>query len=128
MTDEDVVARVASMWGRKPQRLVPRQERWSVSFFVRITGAKAVSWMTALQPMMGERRCGQINRAIASYAPRPRALLDHAKAAEALRLLNEGATVRSVADHFGVSIWCIYDLRLGRTHRDVPRPKPLDPG
>jgi hypothetical protein len=27
-----------------------------------------------------------------------------------------------VAERFGTSIWCIYDLRLGRTHAHLARP------
>ena len=30
---------------------------------------------------------------------------------------------RDVAERFGTSIWCIYDLRLGRTHAHLDRPK-----
>jgi hypothetical protein len=30
--------------------------------------------------------------------------------------------VRRVAERFGASIWCIYDLRLGRTHTHLERP------
>jgi hypothetical protein len=47
MTDEDVVARVAAMFGRKLGRWQPRETRWKPTFMVRITGAKAVAWMTA---------------------------------------------------------------------------------
>jgi hypothetical protein len=28
-------------------------------------------------------------------------------------------TVKQVAKRFEVSIWCIYDLRLGRTHKRI---------
>jgi hypothetical protein len=33
--------------------------------------------------------------------------------------LSAGDTVRAVAERFGVSVWCIYDLRLGRTFRHL---------
>ena len=91
-------------------------------FLVRITGAKAVAWMTVLHPLMGERRRGQIDRAVASHAPTPTALLDGTAAREALLSLARGSSVREVAERFGTSIWCIYDLRLGRTHKHIPRP------
>ena len=71
---------------------------------------------------MGERRRGQIDRALASYDPRPVALLDDAGASRALDLLASGRTVRAVAQQFGTSVWCIYDLRGGRTHKHLPRP------
>jgi hypothetical protein len=122
MTDEDVVARVAAMFDRKLGRWQSRHAREQPVFLVRITGAKAVAWMTALRPLMGERRQLQIDRAVASHAPTPTARLDEAMARQALNLLATGTTVRAVAERFGTSIWCIYDLRLGRTHKQVARP------
>ncbi|MEA2364782.1 MAG: hypothetical protein QOI32_294 [Thermoleophilaceae bacterium] len=71
---------------------------------------------------MGERRRLQIDRAIASYAPDPRRLLNETRAARALSMLAKGSSVRDVAEQLGTSIWCIYDLRLGRTHAQLPRP------
>ena len=71
---------------------------------------------------MGQRRRMQIDRAVASHAPNPTAVLNDVTALEALRLLASGRSVRQVAEHLGTSIWCIYDLRAGRTHRHRPRP------
>ena len=122
MTDQDVVARVAAMFDRKLGRWQSRHAREQPVFLVRITGTKAVAWMTALRPLMGERRRLQIDRAVASHAPTPTARLDDATARQALELLATGSTVREVAERFGTSIWCIYDLRLGRTHKQVARP------
>ncbi len=122
MTDEDVVARVGSMFGRAICRWQPREERWQTSYIVRVTGAKAVAWMTALRPLMGARRQTQIDRAIASYDPRQVAILDDVAAQDALHLLAAGTSVRAVAERFGTSIWCIYDLRGGRTRRHLLRP------
>lgn len=121
MTDEDVVARVAAMFGRKVSCWQPREARWQRTFVVRVTGAKAAAWMTALRPLMARRRQGQIDRALASYEPRPSALLDDGSARAALALLQSGGSVREVARRFGVSVWCIYDLRSGRTHKHLTR-------
>jgi transposase len=71
---------------------------------------------------MGRRRRQQIDRAIASYGPDPRRLLTDERATEALARLARGESVRQVAERFGASIWCIYDLRLGRTHGHLARP------
>jgi len=79
--------------------------------------------MTRLRPLMGIRRREQIDRAVASYAPDPRRLLDDDRAADALARLARGESVRQVAARFGTSIWCIYDLRLGRTHTHLERPQ-----
>jgi hypothetical protein len=121
MTDEDVVARVAAMFGRRASGWQPREARWQRTFMVRVTGAKAVAWMTALHPLMGQRRREQIDRALASYEPRTSTLLDDRSAREALARLRSGSSVREVAAHYGVSVWCIYDLRSGRTHKHLPR-------
>lgn len=94
----------------------------AATYLVRVTGAKAVAWMTALRPLMSKRRRTQIDRALASYDPRPVALLDDDSASRALALLASGSSVRDVAAQFGTSVWCIYDLRGGRTHKHVPRP------
>jgi hypothetical protein len=78
--------------------------------------------MQRLRPLMGTRRQAQIDRAIASFGPDPRRLLDDESAADALVRLAHGESVRQVAERFGTSIWCIYDLRLGRTHAHLERP------
>jgi hypothetical protein len=78
--------------------------------------------MTLLRPLMGVRRQRQIDEAIASHAPNPALRLDDERATEALLRLAQGEPVREVAERFGASVWCIYDLRLGRTHKHLPRP------
>jgi hypothetical protein len=42
----------------------------------------------------------------------------------ALDALATGESVKAVAERFGVSVWCIYGLRLGRTFRHLPREPP----
>jgi hypothetical protein len=121
MTDEDVVARLGRTFGRKVHVVKPRNERWQTSYQVRVTGGAAVRWMTLLRPLMGARRQSQIDRALACYAPRPSALLTDDTARAALGALAAGESVKIVAGRFGVSIWCIYDLRLGRTFKHLPR-------
>jgi len=79
--------------------------------------------MKRLRALMGTRRQQQIDRAAATYGPDPRRLLNDERAAEALRRLAQGESVRDVAERFGTSIWCIYDLRLGRTHTHLERPE-----
>ena len=123
MTDRDVVER-ASVFLEAAVMVVPaRREGWKTAYAVRIRGTRAVLWMKRLRPLMGIRRREQIDRAIASYAPDPRRLLDDKRAAQALRRLAAGESVRQVAARFGTSIWCIYDLRLGRTHAHLERPR-----
>ena len=89
---------------------------------VRVKGAPAVAWMRLLRPLLGKRRQGQIDRSIASYASKSNQRLYDWRARRALELLGQGLSVRTVASRLDVSIWCIYDLRLGRTHKHLSRP------
>jgi hypothetical protein len=124
MTDEDVMARLGRIFARKVYMVMPRNPRWRTTYQVRVQGGNAVRWMTLLRPLMGARRQAQIDRAIASYDPRPSALLTDQAACVALRALATGDSVKAVAERFGVSIWCIYDLRLGRTFKHLARGVP----
>lgn len=121
MTDEDVMARVSRLLSRKACASKPKKAEWKTTYQLRVVGGRAVAWMEALLPLMGARRQEQIVRAIASYAPRDRTLLDEARAEEALALLAAGSTVSQVAERYGTTVWCIYDLRLGRTHKGLDR-------
>ena len=121
MTDEDVIRRVGLLLGRRPYEEAARNARWKPTWFVKVTGHRAAAWMRTLRPLMGARRQGQIDRALASYAPRDSAKLSDEQAMEAIVLLAAGRTVREVAERFAVTVWCIYDLRLGRTRPHLDR-------
>jgi hypothetical protein len=123
MVDRDVVDRVAALFECAVTLVRARRDGWRTAYSARVRGPRAVEWMGRLRPLMGSRRQGQIDRAMACYAPDPTRLLDDERAAEALALLAQGRSVREVAERFGTSVWCIYDLRLGRTHRHVQRPE-----
>jgi hypothetical protein len=122
MVDRDIVERAGSLLNGAVTVIASRREGWRTAYCVRVRGWRAVLWMKRLRPLMGVRRQGQIDRAMASYAPDPRRLLTDERAAEALARLARGESVRRVAERFGTSIWCIYDLRLGRTHTHLERP------
>jgi hypothetical protein len=122
MIDRDIIERAARLLDCAVHRIRARREEWRDAYVAGVRGPRAVEWMQRLRPLMGERRRRQIDRALASYAPDPTRLLDDGQAAEALRRLATGESVRDVADGFKTSIWCIYDLRSGRTHKHVPRP------
>lgn len=121
MTDQDVMDRAGRLLGRRPVALRPRREGWSPTYKIRIAGGPAVGWMRDLHRLMGKRRQQQIERALRSYEPRTTRILSDEDAAEAIAMLAAGATVRAVAERFAVTVWCIYDLRLGRTHKAVDR-------
>jgi hypothetical protein len=121
MNDQDVMARVGRLYERKVQVVKPRNARWQVTYQLRLQGANAVSLMTLLRPLMGSRRRAQIDHALACYDPRPTAVLTDETARAALDMLVRGHTVKAVAARLGVTIWCIYDLRLGRTFKHLSR-------
>jgi hypothetical protein len=121
MVDRDIVERAGSLLRAGVGVHPSRREGWKTTYSVRVRGARAVLWMKRLRPLMGSRRQEQIDRAIASHGPDPRRLLSDDGAAEALARLARGESVREVAERFGTSIWCIYDLRLGRTHTHLSR-------
>ena len=123
MVDRDIVERAGALLGVATTVVPSRREGWKTAYCVRVRGARAVPWMERLRPLMGTRRQVQIDRGIASYGPDPRRLLDDERATEALARLAKGESVRQVAERFGTSIWCIYDLRLGRTHAHLARPQ-----
>jgi hypothetical protein len=122
MVDRDIVDRAAALLGCAVTVVPSRREGWRTAYCARVRGARSVLWMERLRPLMGTRRQAQIDRAIASHGPDPRRLLDDERATEALARLARGESVRQVAERFGTSIWCIYDLRLGRTHAHLERP------
>jgi hypothetical protein len=122
MVDRDVVSKAAELLGCRVGTVRPRRSHWKESYSIRLKGSRAVEWMRALRPLLGERRQGQIDRAIASYAPRSNQRLDEATALAALEMLAAGESVNAVARAFDVTTWCIYDLRLARTHKHLPRP------
>jgi hypothetical protein len=122
MVDRDIVDRAGELLGAAVVVVPSRREGWQTTYSVRVRGLRAVLWMHRLRPLMGIRRQKQIDRAVACYAPDPRRLLNDERASEALQRLARGESVRHVAEHFGTSVWCIYDLRLGRTHTHLTRP------
>jgi hypothetical protein len=121
MADRDIIDRAAVLLDCAVSVVPARREGWRTAYCVSVRGPRAVEWMRGLRPLMGYRRQAQIDRAVACYAPDPTRHLDDERAAAALKRLARGESVREVAERFGTSIWCIYDLRSGRTHRHIAR-------
>lgn len=70
MTDEDVVARVATLFGVAYARSLPKKRKWKVIYRTVLRGYPAFLLMQKLRPLMGQRRQGQIDAALGSYDPR----------------------------------------------------------
>jgi hypothetical protein len=67
MTDEDVIERVAKLFGRKYQKIYSKNALHKDSYAVRITGTKAVDLMRKILPHMSKRRQEQITKSLESY-------------------------------------------------------------
>jgi hypothetical protein len=70
MTDEDVIARAAQVLGARYWPVKPSGLGRKMQHRCEVRGQRAVAWMRTLQPLMGERRRGQIDRVFAHEAMR----------------------------------------------------------
>jgi hypothetical protein len=71
MTDEDVVARVANVFGTGHLPLKPKNANWQTTYLTRIRGTRAHNLMKAIYPMMGKRRQQQIDKIFEKYVYMP---------------------------------------------------------
>ena len=116
MTDADVVARVATLWGVAYHEV--RQERSRAmgckpSYYVHLRGKPAAALMKQLLPFMGERRQRQIERALASYDPHSRRKLDPEQIAASKANLTEGHKHSDPARQYGVDRSTISHIKAG---------------
>lgn len=72
MTDEDVVGKVAVLFGQSYAhcRKDSRNPNWKPYYRVQVRGKKAVELMTSLYPLMSSRRQRQIDSALSNYVGR----------------------------------------------------------
>lgn len=114
MTDEDVVSRVALLLGVRYHRSNRGKAKgWKPCFMLYQSGRPAVALMQRLRPLMGNRRQGQIDRAVACYTDRRRIKLNFSKAQAIRSQLSSGSTVSAVARKHGVSRALIRAIRDG---------------
>jgi hypothetical protein len=117
MTDEDVVAKVATLFnvGYRPSDVQRSQEHsWKQAYVTKITGQNAVRWMKLLYPLMGQRRREQIDKALAGYKGDARYVLPQEQVEELKRRLQNGEHVITLAKEFGVSKSYAYYIKSGR--------------
>jgi SNF2 family DNA or RNA helicase len=67
MCDEDIISKVASIFGTKYKSSPPRKQNYKRTYYTKIQGKNAVKLMRELRPFMGDRRKKQIDKAISSY-------------------------------------------------------------
>ncbi|MFN8372332.1 MAG: hypothetical protein U0694_05570 [Anaerolineae bacterium] len=121
MTDVDVIARVASIWGVQPVKVHAQQIHWHDTYLARLRGAKADQFMHLIFPMMGQRRQAQIKSVLQAYAERRKKRFklteEQVKAIKAR--IARGETAKSIARDFPVSHYAIWDIRSGKTWDDL---------
>jgi hypothetical protein len=109
MTDEDVIEKVAKIFGRKYHLTKSAKSHYKPCFALALTGRRAVDLMRELRPLMSSRRRAQIDKSIDSYDPgkvearqkNSRILTDEALNM-ARELLDSGESLRSVSRGLGV--------------------------
>jgi len=70
MTDRDVVQRAADLLGVLSfHERIPANPKWKPVYRMQVSGQRAVDLMNRIRPMMGERRRGQIDVALACWNP-----------------------------------------------------------
>lgn len=119
MVDEDVINRAAALLGVHHVHTRKGTGRSQDSYQLVLRGRKAVEVMHQLYPLMGVRRQGQIERALASHDPHYRShrqgTLSDAQVLEVYRRAHAGESLKIIAKDMGVSRSICTDIKLGRT-------------
>lgn len=112
MTDRDVVARVASLFGVSASNpFKHKNPKWKPFYLATLKGTRAVELMGLLRPLMGERRQGQIDRAAKTLSVSRRARLSDADVSAIRALLGQGLRI------------CDVERITGKTHSLIGRIK-----
>jgi hypothetical protein len=120
MTDEDVIAKVATLFGHSYTPITRQKEHWNITYRFALKGIRAAYLMKQIYPIMGQRRQGQIARALENYVINPHRNITQSKITEdqvraiKKRLVN-GETAKSIAQDFPISHYAIWDIRSGKT-------------
>lgn len=56
MTDEDIIQRVANLFGTSYRSVAPAQAHWKTQYSTEITGKRAANLMKMISPLLGRRR------------------------------------------------------------------------
>ncbi len=117
MTDADVVSRAATLlgvgWynGRRPQKSHHKQ-----SYTARVKGSNAVRLMRQLRPLMGIRRCEQIDRALASYRGDLRRTVPSPEIDRIKVLIKQGVSQWDISKQMKVSRSTVAMIATGKRH------------
>lgn len=106
MTDEDVVAKVAKLWGVSYFTVKPQKEHHKVAYRCFLRGKPAVEQIKQLKPLMGERRAYRMEDCIKSYKCKVTTKLTTKQAYYESRI--KGNKVADIAKKYGVSTSMVY--------------------
>lgn len=120
MTDEDVIAKVAALFGHSYTRITPQKEHWNIKYLFTLKGIRVAQLMQQIYPVMGQRRQKQIDRALENYVYDPHGHTTQAKITEdqvraIKKRLAVGETAKSIAQDFPISHYAVWDIRSGKT-------------
>ena len=116
MTDEDIIARVSTLFGVKYHQVYPKKAT-KPTFACHLRGKRAVALMKLLYPLMSKRRQIQIDRALAGYKRKSKLSEDDVHVIK--RRLNAGETCRAIAQDYPVSRAAISDIKCGRSWSNI---------
>ncbi len=117
MTDRDIIERVAICFGT--QVLAIDKGRYRTEFAATMKGSRAVTFMTDVRSLMGDRRRLAIDAAIQAYDP-PRRKLDFEAAEEIRRRSVDGETTSSLARAYRVTPQTIRPILRGEIYASAP--------
>ena len=130
MTDEDIVAKAASLFGCNYAKVASKRyarNGWKTPYRVIVRGKRAVEFMKLLRPLMGTRRQQQIDKAIKSYddsdgyrrSGKTRAALTEPEIIDVKQRLENGESQRSIADDLDIGRHVIADISAERTWKHI---------
>jgi hypothetical protein len=113
MTDEDVVARVARLFGGNghySEKYDSRRQRrgWRRVYQTRLKGSRAVDLMLELKPLMSTRRREQIDKAVKSYTRYRYGTLPPSIVQTVKQRVSEGCNKSQLARELGISRSSVY--------------------
>lgn len=127
MTDEDIIARVAAIFGKKYHQVRRQKEHHKKAYVTHLKGHRAHDFMRELYPLMSTRRKQQIDRALANYIYKPDAKgqnngqskLTTEQVRQIKLRLADGESGLKIAKDYRVSQRCISDINTGKTWSHV---------
>lgn len=127
MTDEDIVTRVAHVWGVKYHYWKSKNPKHKPTYITHLKGYRASDLMHLLYPLMSKRRQAQINKALENYVYKPDrrgennsySKLTDIQVSEIKQRLVNGQTQKNIAKVYNISERAVSDINCGKTWSHV---------